>query len=98
MFGELIIMIVYLPILTLEGIEGKMFYPMAFTVLAALLGAMIMSITFVPAAVALFVTGKVSEEESPVVSQATRAYVPALRFALRRRFATAVAAVALCWS
>ena len=95
MFGELIIMIVYLPILTLEGIEGKMFYPMAFTVLAALLGAMIMSITFVPAAVALFVTGKVSEEESPVVSQATRAYVPALRFALRRRFATAVAAVAL---
>ncbi|MBP9947484.1 MAG: CusA/CzcA family heavy metal efflux RND transporter, partial [Vicinamibacteria bacterium] len=95
MFGELIIMIVYLPILTLEGIEGKMFYPMAFTVLAALLGAMIMSITFVPAAVALFVTGKVNEEESPVVSQATRAYVPALRFALRRRFATAIAAVAL---
>ena len=95
MFGELIIMIVYLPVLTLEGIEGKMFYPMAFTVLAALLGAMIMSITFVPAAVALFVTGKVSEAESPVVSQATRAYVPALRFALRRRFATAIAAVVL---
>ena len=51
MFGELIIMIVYLPILTLTGVEGKMFYPMAFTVLAALLGAMILSVTFVPAAV-----------------------------------------------
>ena len=74
MFGELIIMIVYLPILTLTGIEGKMFYPMAFTVLAALFGAMILSVTFVPAAVALFVTGRVSEKESPVVRWAERAY------------------------
>ncbi|MFN8059544.1 MAG: efflux RND transporter permease subunit [Vicinamibacterales bacterium] len=63
MFGELIIMIVYLPILTLTGIEGKMFYPMAFTVLAALFGAMVLSVTFVPAAVAIFVTGRVSEKE-----------------------------------
>ena len=74
MFGELIIMIVYLPILTLTGIEGKMFYPMAFTVLAALFGAMILSVTFVPAAVALFVTGRVSEKESPIVRWAERAY------------------------
>ena len=61
MFGELIIMIVYLPILTLTGVEGKMFYPMAFTVLAALFGAMILSVTFVPAAVALFLTGRMAE-------------------------------------
>lgn len=54
MFGEMIIMIVYLPILSLTGIEGKMFYPMAFTVIAALVGAMILSVTFIPAAVALF--------------------------------------------
>ena len=95
MFGQLIIMVVYLPILTLEGIEGKMFYPMAFTVLAALFGAMVLSITFVPAAVAIFVTGRVSEKESALVAQATRAYAPALRMALRKRSTTAVLAVLL---
>ena len=95
MFGQLIIMIVYLPILTLTGIEGKMFYPMAFTVLAALAGAMILSVTFVPAAVALFVTGRVSEKESAAVRLAERAYVPALRTAMRNRAATVTVAVAL---
>ena len=95
MFGELIIMIVYLPILTLTGIEGKMFYPMAFTVLAALLGAMILSVTFVPAAVALFVTGRVSEKESPVVRWAERAYLPALTMAMRNRVASVAVAIAL---
>jgi cobalt-zinc-cadmium resistance protein CzcA len=95
MFGEIIIMIVYLPILTLTGIEGKMFYPMAFTVLAALIGAMILSITFVPAAVAVFVTGRLSERENPLIVAATRAYAPSLRMALRHRTATAVGALAL---
>jgi cobalt-zinc-cadmium resistance protein CzcA len=95
MFGELIIMIVYLPILTLTGIEGKMFYPMAFTVLAALFAAMILSVTFVPAAVALCVTGRVSETESVVVRSAERVYEPALRMALRNRAATVAVAVAL---
>ncbi len=95
MFGELIIMIVYLPILTLTGIEGKMFYPMAFTVLAALLGALILSVTFVPAAVALFVTGRISEKENRLVRAAARWYAPALRLALRHRLATVAAAVAL---
>ena len=95
MFGELIIMIVYLPILTLTGIEGKMFYPMAFTVLAALFGAMILSVTFVPAAVALFVTGRVSEKESPIVRWAERAYLPALTTAMRNRAATVAVAGAL---
>jgi heavy metal efflux system protein len=60
MFGELIIMIVYVPILALSGIEGKMYHPMALTVLLALIAAFILSLTFVPAAVAVFITGKVS--------------------------------------
>ena len=92
MFGELIIMIVYLPVLTLSGIEGKMFYPMAFTVLAALVGAMVLSVTFVPAAVALFVTGRVSEKASPVVTWAERAYRPSLAAAMRNRAATVAVA------
>ena len=92
MFGELIIMIVYLPILTLTGIEGKMFYPMAFTVLAALFGAMVLSLTFVPAAVALFVTGRVSEQEGAIVRWAERAYLPSLQVAMRNRAATVAAA------
>ena len=95
MFGELIIMIVYLPILTLTGIEGKMFYPMAFTVLAALLGAMILSVTFVPAAVAAFVTGKLSEKESLLVVWARRAYVPLLAVTMRNRAATIAGALVL---
>lgn len=95
MFGELIIMIVYLPILTLTGIEGKMFYPMAFTVLAALLGAMVLSVTFVPAAVAMFVTGRVTEKESLPVRWATKAYLPTLRFAMQNRSITVAAAVVI---
>ena len=82
MFGELIIMIVYLPILTLTGVEGKMFRPMAFTVIAALLGALILSVTFVPAAVALLLRGRVSEKENRVMEGARRLYAPALRWSL----------------
>jgi cobalt-zinc-cadmium resistance protein CzcA len=92
LFGEVIIMIVYLPILTLTGVEGKMFYPMAFTVLAALVGAMMVSITFVPAAVAVFVTGRLSERQNPIVAAATRLYAPTLRLALGHRLATLLAA------
>ncbi|MDO2232272.1 efflux RND transporter permease subunit, partial [Escherichia coli] len=66
-FGQIIIMVVYLPIFALTGVEGKMFHPMAFTVVTALLGAMILSVTFVPAAIALFITGKVKEEENFVM-------------------------------
>jgi cobalt-zinc-cadmium resistance protein CzcA len=95
MFGEVIIMIVYLPILTLTGVEGKMFYPMAFTVLVALFGAMILSVTFVPAAVALFVTGRVAEKENAIVRWATRVYEPALRFVLGHRVATLALALIL---
>ncbi len=86
LFGVAIIMIVYLPILTLSGIEGKMFRPMALTVLLALTGALILTFTFVPAAVALFLRGRVAERESIVVRQVKRAYSPALVRALRFRW------------
>ncbi|MCK3827012.1 CusA/CzcA family heavy metal efflux RND transporter [Pseudomonas sp. W2Aug9] len=84
-FGQLIIMVVYLPIFALTGVAGKMFHPMAFTVVIALLGAMILSVTFVPAAIALFVTGKVKEEENFVMRSARRVYDPVLNWVMTRR-------------
>ncbi len=78
LFGQLIIMIVYLPIFALAGVEGKMFHPMAFTVVIALIGAMILSVTFVPAAVALFIGKKVDEKENRLMSWARRGYEPLL--------------------
>ncbi|MYM29536.1 CusA/CzcA family heavy metal efflux RND transporter [Duganella sp. CY15W] len=64
LFGQLIIMVVYLPIFALTGVEGRMFHPMALTVVMALLGAMILSVTFIPAAVALFIGDRVVEKET----------------------------------
>ncbi|NIQ02249.1 MAG: CusA/CzcA family heavy metal efflux RND transporter, partial [Nitrospinaceae bacterium] len=84
-FGVFIIMIVYLPILTLTGIEGKMFQPMAFTVLAALTGALILSLTFIPAMVAQFATGRVSEKKNPFIRSAQKLYAPLLNVALNNR-------------
>ncbi|WLI07422.1 CusA/CzcA family heavy metal efflux RND transporter [Pseudomonas sp. FP597] len=84
-FGQLIIMVVYVPIFALTGVAGKMFHPMAFTVVIALLGAMILSVTFVPAAIALFVTGKVKEEENAVMRGARRVYAPVLDWVMTRR-------------
>jgi len=95
-FGQLIIMVVYLPIFALTGVAGKMFHPMAFTVVIALLGAMILSVTFVPAAIALFVTGKVKEEENLVMRTARRVYAPVLDGVMARRplvFGLAVLAI-----
>ena len=94
-FGVLIITLVYVPIFALTGVEGKMFHPMAFTVVFALTAALILSLTFVPAAVALFVTGKVAEKESPVMRGARSLYQPALEWALRMRVAVIAVAVAL---
>ena len=78
LYGQLIIMIVYLPIFALSGGEGKMFHPMALTVMLALLGAMILSVTFVPAAVALFIGKSVAEKENRLMLWAKRAYAPLL--------------------
>ena len=95
LFGVLIITIVYFPIFALDGIEGKMFHPMAFTVVMALTAALILSLTFVPAAVALFVSGAVQERESPVMRGARYWYEPALDLALRFRIAVVAGAVVL---
>lgn len=81
-FGVIIITVVYLPIFALTGIEGKMFHPMAFTVVTALLSALLLSITFVPAAVALFVTGKVEEKENAVIRKSKAWYEPMLKWSL----------------
>ena len=84
-FGQLIIMVVYLPIFALTGVEGKMFHPMAFTVVTALLGAMILSVTFIPAAVALMVGDKVSEKENWLMQWAKRIYGPLLDQSIRNK-------------
>ncbi len=85
LFGVLIIALVYVPIFALTGVEGKMFHPMAFTVVFALTAALILSLTFVPAAVAMFVTGKVDEKESRIMRVARGWYEPALDWALKAR-------------
>jgi cobalt-zinc-cadmium resistance protein CzcA len=78
LFGQLIIMVVYIPMLALTGVEGKMFHPMAYTVLLALLGAMLLSVTFVPAAVALFIGERVAEKNNRLMQWAERRYKPVL--------------------
>ncbi|BDE74601.1 CusA/CzcA family heavy metal efflux RND transporter [Delftia lacustris] len=78
LFGQLIIMVVYLPIFALTGVEGKMFHPMALTVVIALAGAMLLSITFIPAAIALFMGDKVAEKENRLMAWARRGYAPVL--------------------
>ncbi len=95
LFGILIITIVYVPIFALEGVEGKTFHPMAITVVMALTAAMVLALTFVPAAVATFVTGKVEEKETRVMRAAKSGYRPMLDFALRSRKAVLAGAVAL---
>ena len=91
----IVVALVNVPILALTGVEGKMFHPMAFTVVTALLGALIFSITFVPAAIALFVRGEVEEKESRIMAAAHRAYEPVLRWSLAHRWATVGAAAVL---
>jgi cobalt-zinc-cadmium resistance protein CzcA len=99
LFGVAIIMIVYVPILTLTGIEGKMFRPMAEVVLLALTGSLLFSLTFVPAAAALALRRRLSERESAPMRAIQRVYGPWLDRALRRRrlvLVLAVAFVAVC--
>jgi cobalt-zinc-cadmium resistance protein CzcA len=93
LFGELIIMIVYLPILSLSGVEGKMFAPMALTVLLALTGALILSFTFVPAAVTIFLSRRMSHTENLLTRGAKKMYIPVLAFALKYRALVVVTAV-----
>lgn len=94
-----VIVLVNLPIFALTGTEGKMFQPMAFAVIAALIGALMLSITFVPAACALLLTGNMKEKDNLLVALAKRGYGLALQRALAARWAvvgTALALMALC--
>jgi cobalt-zinc-cadmium resistance protein CzcA len=84
-FAVAIIAIVYLPILSLTGIEGKMFKPMALTVIFALAGSLLLSLTYVPAAMTFLLRGRVSEKESPLIRFAKRWYKPALAWTMNNR-------------
>ncbi|MEO6227833.1 MAG: CusA/CzcA family heavy metal efflux RND transporter, partial [Thermomonas sp.] len=98
-FGLGIIAAVYLPIFALTGIEGKMFHPMAITVVLALTGAMVLSLTFVPAAIAVFLGGRVEEKENRLMRWARLRYTPLLAWSLRRGawvMGGALALVAVC--
>jgi cobalt-zinc-cadmium resistance protein CzcA len=95
LFGELIIIIVYLPILTLTGVEGKMFTPMALTVLLALTGALILSFTFVPSAVAIFLSSQTSHKENFITRSTKQIYRPLLQLALKYRVLVVVTSVVL---
>ncbi|MCH8242520.1 MAG: efflux RND transporter permease subunit [Planctomycetes bacterium] len=101
MFGELIIMIVYLPILTLQGMEGKLFSPMALTVVFALGGSLVLSLTLMPVLASLFLPTKAKEREPLIVRFAKRVYGPVLLYVLRARVAVlttvAVALVGAVW-
>ncbi len=92
-FGVLIITVVYVPILALTGIEGKMFRPMALTVMFALIGALVLALTLMPALCTWFLGGKIQEKDAWLVRLAKRVYIPVLRFALNYR-AVVIAAVA----
>jgi cobalt-zinc-cadmium resistance protein CzcA len=88
LYGQAIIILVYLPLLTLSGVEGKTFEPMALTVIMALLFAFLLSLTFVPAAIAVLLNRPVAEKEGPIVARLRQAYEPRLGWAMRHHKAT----------
>ena len=90
----IVVVIVNLPILALSGVEGRMFHPMALTVIIALLAALLLSVTMVPALIAILLNGEISEKENFIVRGAKRVYAPALDWALRQRFPVIAGAVA----
>ena len=94
-FGVLIIAVVYLPILALTGIEGKMFHPMALTVMLALGGALVLSLTLIPALCAWLLRGKISEDDNVIIRYAKSLYAPTLHVALRLRWLVVTAAITL---
>lgn len=95
LFGVFIITIVYIPLFTLTGVEGKMFQPMAATVMMALIAALVLSLTLVPAAVALFMNGRISEKESRVITVTKSLYRPLLVGAIKLRWLVLFVAAAL---
>lgn len=95
LFGVGIITFVYIPIFSLTGIEGKMFHPMAITVILALSTAMVLSLTLVPAALAIFMRGRVRETDNPLVGMLKRGYQPILNLVLKLRWLVVVIALVL---
>lgn len=99
LFGQLIIMMVYIPILSLTGVEGKMFGPMALTVIIAMVGAMVLSFSFVPAAITLFIRGRVTEKENRLLLWLKGVYRPTLSWVMRYPkgvFASTLVLLGLC--
>ncbi len=94
-FGVLIIAIVYLPILALSGIEGKMFHPMALTVMLALGGSLVLALTLMPALCSLLLRGRIHEEDNLIVRACKRIYSPVLSLALRLRWPVVLGAMTL---
>jgi len=92
-FGQAIIIIVYLPLLTFSGVEGKMFEPMAMTVIIALIAAFLLSITFIPAMIAMFIKGRVEEKENRIIAKTKSAYAPMLDWSLARPKTVILAAI-----
>lgn len=95
LFGELIILVVYLPILTLEGVEGRLFRPMALTVVFALFGSMILSLTLMPALASLLLSRHMVEREPLLMRLAHRIHAPILRFSIRHKAAVLLFAAAI---
>ena len=94
-FGVLIIAVVYLPILALSGIEGKMFHPMALTVMLALGGSLVLALTLMPALCSFLLGGRIAERDNLIVRLIKRAYSPTLRWALQLRWLVVLGAIAL---
>ncbi len=95
LFGVIIITVVYIPLFSLTGVEGKMFHPMAATVVMALLAALVLSFTFIPAAIAIFMSGKVSEKESFIIRGTKVIYKPMLEVAIKLRWLVLTLAIVL---
>ena len=95
LYGQAIIILVYVPLLTFTGVEGKMFEPMALTVIIALVAAFVLSLTFVPAMIAIVITGKVTEEDNFIIRAIKAAYRPVLAGAMRTPMTFIVAALLL---
>jgi heavy metal efflux system protein len=95
LYGQAIILLVYVPLLSFSGVEGKMFEPMALTVILALAAAFVLSLTLVPALIAISLSGRVQESENRLVAAAKRAYHPLLRYATASPFPVIAGAVAL---
>ena len=94
-YGQAIIMLVYVPLLSFSGVEGKMFQPMALTVILALAAAFVLSLTFVPAMIAIWITGRVSEKDNRFVRMLKRTYKPVLARVIRRPLPAIVGGVVL---